>query len=104
MSKKSQTQVKRSAWAIDGTRTRKNLLGHNEALFPIKLRPPYTRALAKREEEDKSSSSALGRTRTLTPPRPFYFLLSPREESNPHNQLRRLVFYPLNYGEKRVAR
>ena len=58
MSKKSQTQVKRSAWAIDGTRTRKNLLGHNEALFPIKLRPPYTRALAKREEEDKSSSCA----------------------------------------------
>ena len=23
-----------------------------------------------------------------------------RGESNPHNQLRRLVFYPLNYGRK----
>ncbi len=26
-----------------------------------------------------------------------------RGESNPHNQLRRLVFYPLNYGRKRIG-
>ena len=30
--------------------------------------------------------------------------MRPRRESNPHQQLRRLLLYPLSYGDKQCAR